>query len=176
MTDEIETSRLVLRRVVMSDAERITSVIKDPRIYRMVARIAPDQSLQTTSDWIATHTVRRAADTDHVFAITRYGDPLIGLVGIHRQSEHYPFELGYWTAPEAWGAGYTTEAAGALIDWVENSHKHKAIVSGYFVDNPASGRVLAKLGFMRSDRAPVYCTGRDCMVDHYYMVRISDAG
>ena len=176
MTDEIETSRLVLRRVVMSDAERITSLIKDPRIYRMVARIAPNQDLQTTRDWIATHADRRAADTDHVFAVTRFGDPLIGLVGMHRSSVHYPFELGYWTAPEAWGAGYTTESAGALINWIEKTRKHKAIVSGYFVDNPASGRVLAKLGFMRAYRAAVYCAGRDRKVDHYYMVRISDAG
>lgn len=54
--------------------------------------------------------------------------------------------LGYWIAREHWGRGYATEAARALL-CVAASLGHRRIAARHFVDNPGSGRVLAKLGF-----------------------------
>ena len=65
-----------------------------------------------------------------------------------------------------------TEAADAVLRWLQ-ARGERAFVSGYFADNPASGRVLAKLGFMRAGRHKVFCLGRGEIVDHYDMAQIA---
>jgi RimJ/RimL family protein N-acetyltransferase len=56
-------------------------------------------------------------------------------------------ELGYWIARPYWGRGYATEAGRAVIDHARHSLRLPRLSAGHFIDNPASGRVLAKLGF-----------------------------
>jgi len=62
-------------------------------------------------------------------------------------------ELGYWLARDYWGHGYITEAAAAVLLEGFSALSLPYIDAGYFVDNPASGRVLDKLGFV-SKNAP----------------------
>lgn len=175
MNRTIETDRLILRSTRISDAPRVTEIVTDPRIYENVARIAPKQTEAETTAWLETHAQGDQAGTDHVFAITEPDERLIGMIGLHRSETQLPFELGYWIAPDFWGKGYTTEAGHALLHWMEQMYDYGLTVSGHFADNPASGRVLAKLGFMYADRGPVFCLGRACEVDHFYMARITDS-
>jgi RimJ/RimL family protein N-acetyltransferase len=171
MSDEMRTKRLILRPVRPVDAGPITEIIQDPRIHRNLARVAPNQNKAQTLAWIATHDLGRENDTGHVFAIT-LDDGFLGIMGANRSGRHAPFNLGYWLAPAVWGKGLVTEAAGAVLGWLEGRGE-KAFVSGYFADNPASGRVLQKLGFMKADRAPMFCLGRGETVDHFHMARIA---
>ena len=171
---EIRTKRCLLRPPVLDDAECVTALVNDPRIYEKVARIPPGQSVEETGRWILNVQRGREAGTDYVFAITdvfSLGDGLAGMVGAHRQSVGDPYEIGYWLAPAAWGQGLATEAAEGLIGWLDIRGQADKLVSGYFKDNPASGRVLEKLGFRATHEAPVYCAGRGCEVDHVFMVR-----
>ncbi|WP_084398378.1 GNAT family N-acetyltransferase [Henriciella aquimarina] len=167
---ELRTRRLYLRPLRLEDAPRVTELVNEPGIYERVARIKPGQSKEETGRWILS--VERGHDlgTDHVFAIME-GDTLIGTIGAHRLSADRPYEIGYWIAPEAWGKGIATEAAQAVIEWLEAIGAADEIVSGYFADNPASGRVLEKLGFEATHEAPVYCAGRGKDIDHVFMVR-----
>jgi RimJ/RimL family protein N-acetyltransferase len=55
--------------------------------------------------------------------------------------------MGYWIARPYWGQGFATEAAHALID-IARTLKLPRLEASHFVDNPASGRVLEKLGFV----------------------------
>jgi RimJ/RimL family protein N-acetyltransferase len=55
-------------------------------------------------------------------------------------------EIGYWIARDHWGCGYATEAAGAVLK-IARALGHRRVVAGHFIDNPASGKVLRKLGF-----------------------------
>ena len=171
MTAEISTERLHLRPVTPQDSGRITEVVADPRIYRMLARVPPGQTKAQTLAWIMTHDRGRAEDLDHVYAITKDG-VLLGVTGAHRASTDLPFEIGYWLAPEAWGQGFITEASAGLIRWLESRKGARALVSGHFADNPASGRVLAKLGFLPSGRDEMFCLGRGEIADHILMARI----
>jgi RimJ/RimL family protein N-acetyltransferase len=172
MTTELSTPRLHLRPVTPHDSGWITDAVGDPRVHRMLARVAPGQTKAQTLAWILTHERGRAQDTDHVFAITRGGDPL-GVVGAHRSSADLPFEIGYWLAPHAWGQGHCTEAASALVRWLETTRCVRALVSGYFADNPASGRILARLGFLPCGRTTTPCPGRfGEPVDHILLARI----
>lgn len=169
---QIQTSRLVLRHVLPSDSAIITGAVQDPRVYRMLARVAPRQTRAQTLAWIATHETGRATDTDHVYAIS-YQSKLAGVIGAHRSHNGDPFEIGYWLLPDAWGNGLCTEAGQALIKWLEDTRGVRALVSGYFVDNPASGRVLRKLGFIPSGRRPMFSAGRGEAADHFQMARIA---
>ena len=171
MSTTITTSRLTLRHVQPTDAQRITDLVNNPQIYRMVSRISSSQSHAQTLGWISGHDAGRAADTDHPYAIVLDGE-LIGMTGAHREVTLLPFEIGYWLAPEHWGQGIMTEAAEALLKWLQE-HGEQAFVSGYFIDNPASGRVLGKLGFMKADRRQVFCLGRGEAVEHYDMARVA---
>jgi RimJ/RimL family protein N-acetyltransferase len=56
-------------------------------------------------------------------------------------------ELGYWIARPYWGQGFATEAGRALLANARDTLRLKRLDAGHFLDNPASGRVLAKLGF-----------------------------
>ena len=99
-----------------------------------------------------------------VFAHEGATPRMIGGVGIHANDEGES-ELGYWLTPDAWGRGYATEAAAAVVRTARDTLRLKRLVSGHFIDNPASGKVLRKLGFrptgrvvMRDSRARGHAT------------------
>ncbi len=77
---------------------------------------------------------------------------LVGGIGIDVGNEAGENELGYWFTPEAWGRGYATEAGRAVIDIARHALGLKRLHSSHFADNPASGRVLDKLGFVPTGR------------------------
>jgi RimJ/RimL family protein N-acetyltransferase len=70
----------------------------------------------------------------------------VGTAGLGRRPDG-AVELGYWIARPYWGLGYATEAARAVLDIARHSLRLNRLVAGHFVDNPASGRVLEKIGF-----------------------------
>ena len=72
------------------------------------------------------------------------GSELVGCVGLHRADDGV--ELGYWVARSHWGRGFATEAVRAILS-LARAIGHGRIAAYHFADNPASGRVLEKLGF-----------------------------
>jgi RimJ/RimL family protein N-acetyltransferase len=76
---------------------------------------------------------------------------LIGGIGIGAQAQGDP-ELGYWLTPESWGRGYATEAGLGVIRAARESLRLPRLVASHFTDNPASGKVLRKLGFRPTGR------------------------
>lgn len=170
MVSEIKTARFRLRPPQLADAEAVTALVRDPRIYEKVARIPPQQTVEQTGRWILGTERGSELGIDHVFLIIE-AEEIIGTIGAHRPATDQPFEIGYWVAPSAWGRGVATEAARALIGWLEGRGQAEGLISGYFIDNPASGRVLEKLGFEHTGTSPVFCLGRGCEIDHVFMRR-----
>jgi RimJ/RimL family protein N-acetyltransferase len=60
-----------------------------------------------------------------------------------------------------------------MINWLLARGDGRALVSGHFADNPASGRVLAKLGFLPCGRDKMHCAGRGEKADHIMLARIA---
>lgn len=76
------------------------------------------------------------------------GTELIGciaLMPLKDQPGREP-ELGTWIARERCGQGYATEAGRAVLT-IARTLGHRRVRASHFIDNPASARVLAKLGF-----------------------------
>lgn len=167
--EPIRSERLVLRAVKHSDAQVINDYINDPRIYENVARIAPGQSLVSTTDWISKQAPIRQAGAGFTYAI-ECDAALIGMISLGAALPSSSAGLGYWIAPEHWGQGYATEAGHVLIDFAKASLGIQTIYSNYFVENPASGRVLEKLGFKDISQGEYFCEGQNKMLPHVELI------
>jgi len=170
MDSVIHTDRLNLRYVTANDIDDIQRCICDPRIYEMVARTPPEQPRDATEDWVSTHKDGRDARTDYVYAIRRKHE-FIGLIGLHRAAVSDPFEIGFWMSPQAWGQGYVTEAGKAVLQNLDDNLGPQKTLSGYFADNPASGRVLEKLGYVQTSKGELFCAGRNKVLPHIALER-----
>jgi GNAT superfamily N-acetyltransferase len=73
------------------------------------------------------------------------GARVIGCVGLSQTATGV--ELGYWIGPDHWGRGYATEASRAVLR-LARTLGHRNLEAMHFVDNPASGQVLHKIGFV----------------------------
>ncbi len=101
------------------------------------------------------------------------GVPVIGGIGLHRDGDGYM--LGYWLTPSAWGRGYATEAGRAILSIARDALRLPRLRAGHFADNPASGRVLAKLGFRPTGHVvSMPCPTRGTLVPTV-MVELEDA-
>lgn len=69
---------------------------------------------------------------------------IVGAVGLGPDGDNV--QLGYWIARPHWGRGYATEAARALLG-LARTLGHRRLIAKHFLDNPASGKVLRKVGF-----------------------------
>ena len=82
-----------------------------------------------------------------VFAVTiQEGEELVGAVGLSIVHEHKRGELGYWMGVPYWNQGFCTEAARAVVAYGFEELKLNKICANHFVTNPASGRVMIRIG------------------------------
>ena len=139
------TERLLLRPGWMEDAPALHAAIADEAIVRNLAHAPWPYTLLDAKAFL----MRERPPTEATSLILLRGDGaprLIGGIGFGRMPTG-ELELGYWIGRPHWGRGYATEAGRALLDYARNSLRIQRLSAGHFIDNPASGRVLAKLGF-----------------------------
>jgi RimJ/RimL family protein N-acetyltransferase len=137
------TERLLLRPSWPEDAGELHQAIADEGIVRNLAR-APWP--YTTEDAVRSATQEHDAHFPSFLMMLRTnGAPrLIGACGIGNLDGEP--ELGYWIGRPYWGLGFATEASRAVVE-IAKTIGHKKLVASHFTDNPASGKVLRKLGF-----------------------------
>lgn len=140
------SERLLLRPPWPEDWSHVLGGIADEGVVRNLARApwpySPDDARNFVSLPIAAEYPR--------FLITRADNgAVIGCIGIDLFEGHT--EIGYWIARQHWGQGYATEAGRAVLE-IAGTLGHRRLSAGHFLDNPASGRVLAKLGFQPTGR------------------------
>ncbi len=145
-TYQISTQRLNLRAPMTSDAAAITKYISDRDVVWNLGRAPYPYQLSDAEAWIEGCAGDIAAGTRYPFVIETSKDGVIGTVGLNGHPDNI-WEIGYWVGKPWWGRGYVTEAAQATLDWATREKAITAFISGHYVDNPASGRVLTKLGF-----------------------------
>lgn len=140
------TERLLLRPAWPEDWQAVHAGIADEGIVRNLAR-APWPYLP---DDARTFVELPVDPMFPRFLITRSRDAaLIGCIGIDMHG--YDVELGYWIARPHWGHGYATEAGRGVME-IASTLGHQRLVASHFLDNPASGAVLRKLGFKSTGR------------------------
>jgi RimJ/RimL family protein N-acetyltransferase len=156
------TERLLLRPGWREDAPALCQAIGDERIVRNLAKAPWPYALAHAEAFLA----REQRPHEPALLIFLRGDgapQLAGSIGFGRTPEG-ELEFGYWIARPHWGQGIATEAGRAVLANARDSLRVSRLVAGHFTDNPASGRVLQKLGF-----APTgvvrgrYSAGRDAI-------------
>ena len=156
------TDRLLLRPGWREDAPALFEAICDERIVRNLAQAPWPYTYDHAETFLARE--REPSDVSLLIFLRTSGAPrLVGGIGIHRlpSGEH---ELGYWIARPFWGRGFATEAGQAVVATARDSLRLKRLASGHVLDNPGSGRVLAKLGFRPVGTEPRYSAGRGAEV------------
>lgn len=152
------TKRLLLRPGFPEDASALAAAIGDLRIVRNLARAPWPYGLSDAQAFLAS-----AGDpllpSLLITERTAFEPMIIGGCGLQRRASG-AVELGYWVARPHWGRGIATEAASAMID-IARTLGFSTVEASHFLDNPASGRVLEKLGFESSGIiAPLHCLVR----------------
>ena len=156
----IETQRLALRPFEAADARRIAYLAGEYDVARMCGRVPSPYPLAHAREWIAGHDRLRQRGQEYPFAITLARDGLIGSCGVTRMPGVEAWEIGYWLGMPYWGQGFASEAAHAVMDWAGVELDATAFTAGNFFDNPASGGVLRKLGFVHSGAGELFGLAR----------------
>ena len=141
----ITIDSLLLRPLEETDAPRIAVLCNDEILVRNTSRLPYPYTIDKARCFIERAQREAAAGAEYRFAVCSDGT-LIACVGVMPQ-ESGDAELGYWVGAEARGQGVATKAAGAAIAYAFDSLDAARIGAGYFIDNPASARVMEKLGF-----------------------------
>lgn len=141
------TERLLLRSLTLEDATDVQRLVGDRDIALMTVAIPHPYEDGMAEEWIRTSSERFEKDEVLNFAITLQTDRnLIGAIGLELEPEHQRGELGYWIGKPYWNHGYATEAAQAVVAYGFKVLKLNRIYAFHFTRNPASGRVLEKIG------------------------------
>lgn len=141
----IETERLLIRKFKPSDAQDLFEYLSLPEIYRFEP--GEPATLQEASDLSA----ERSEADNFLAVVLKSNAKLIGHLYFEQRQppEFRTWEIGYIFNPAFQRLGYASEAAAALVDYAfANLHPHR-IMARCDQTNPASWKLLEKIGFMR---------------------------
>jgi ribosomal-protein-alanine N-acetyltransferase len=144
----LETERLILREMIPADAEAIFRIRGDYEVTKYNIGTAYDR-LEQAADLIAAMAQAYREEKEVRWGITlKSDDTVIGMVGynywIRRDARG---SVGYDLARAYWGQGIMTEALRAVVTFGFRRMDLNRIEADADARNPASARVLAKVGF-----------------------------
>ncbi|HEX6992059.1 MAG TPA: GNAT family N-acetyltransferase [Gemmatimonadales bacterium] len=174
MRSTLDTARFLLRPFTLADADDVTRIVSDRELAATTLNIPHPYEAGMAAAWIATHADGLHRQSPVVFAVTRRdGDELVGAIGLSLEPAHHRAELGYWVARAAWGQGVCTEAARAVLQYGFGVLGLERIFAHHFAGNPASGRVMQKLGMRHEGtlRGHIVKWGRREDVECYGILR-----
>jgi RimJ/RimL family protein N-acetyltransferase len=146
----LTTARLTLRELRLDDARAVATRAGDRRVARYLIAVPTPYPLTLATRWIHARIAWWHQGRGVTLAITRREAPdeLLGTVSLRRFVRDRRAELGYWLGADAWGMGFATEAAGALIDFGFAELGLSRIYAHVLEGNAASCHVLDKLGMI----------------------------
>jgi RimJ/RimL family protein N-acetyltransferase len=147
----IDIGEWCIRSFTAADAAAIVKYANNHRIAVNLRDRFPYPYTRADADAFLNAAMSQRPESD--FAIASAHE-IIGGVGYHRQSDVYRLsaEVGYWVGEPFWGRGIATRAVRALSEWVFATTPVVRIYAHVFDWNPASARVLEKVGFALEGR------------------------
>lgn len=143
----LRTRRLLLRPFAPDDAIAVQILAGAPEVADTTLHIPHPYPPGAAEQWIATHGAAWAARTAVTYAITaRETGVVMGAVALTLTPAHARAELGYWVGLPYWNRGYCTEAGRAMLSFAFETLALHRVQARHLTRNPASGRVMQKLG------------------------------
>ena len=144
---DLVTERLLLRPFTLADASRVQRLAGERVIAEFTLNIPHPYQAGMAEEWILSHPGNFLAGKSATFAITLAGERLlIGAIGLQCEERHHRAEMGYWMGTPYWNRGYCTEAASAVLHYAFETRGIHRVVASHLARNPASGRVMRKIG------------------------------
>ena len=159
----LETERLILRQLTLSDAEiAYNGWTGDPEVAKYVSWL-PHHSIDEAIKWIKEIEWKYDDEGNIIsndnyiwgFVLKETGE-LFGSGGLIWEEEWQIFQVGYNIMKDYWNHGYTTEAMKAILRFASTNLGIKRVSGGHAKENIGSARVIEKLGFVydRDDITP----------------------
>ena len=144
------SERLLLRPIWPEDWQAVYGGIADEGVVRNLARAPWPYSKQDARDFASSPPT---PNEPRFLITTAHNAQVVGCIGLDAHDPEYPgaVEIGYWIARAHWGKGYATEAGHAVLN-IAQVLGYPRVYGSHFLDNPASGAVLQKLGFEPTGR------------------------
>ena len=143
----LTTERLTLRPFLPEDAFDIERLAGAREIADTTLTIPHPYPHGAAAEWILTHSPGWENGSAATFAVVETeSGVLVGVASLMIKREHRRAELGYWIALDRWNQGYATESNQCLLDFGFEVLGLHRIEARHFLRNPASGRVMEKLG------------------------------
>jgi len=145
-TPRIETRRLTLRAPEARDAPQLAQLLNEYDIARMTSRIPHPYGPEDAEDFvIRAQGIDPATDCNLLIEHEDLG--VVGGLGFYTP-EGAALEVGYWIGKPWWGRGIASEALMGALGWAAKDWRKRYVMAGHFADNPASGAVLTRAGFL----------------------------
>ena len=165
---EVETSRLILRRLDLDDAPFVLRLLNEPSFIQNIG----DRGVRSIED--AQRYLREgplAMYAAHGFGLwhaARKSDGVaVGMCGLLKRDNLPDVDIGYAYLPEFWGQGFAYEAAAGTLRAAADKFGLRRVIGVVSEGNTGSIRVLEKLGMsfermypMNPDEAEVRLYGR----------------
>jgi len=168
----------MLRPFSPADVPELTRLAGDRDVAGTTLLIPHPYLPRHAEEWISGHQASFEARTGLPLAVTpRDRFTLIGAVGLKTDFEHARAELGFWVGKPFWGRGFATEAAKALVAYGFEVMDLHRVYAHHYPHNPASGRVLEKIGMVHEGRLRQHVRHWGVFEDlmHYGMIRSDGA-
>ncbi len=143
----LQTERLIFREFTLEDAPGVQRLAGAPEIALMTLSVPHPYEDGMAEEWISEHgsVFERGEGVNFAIVLRELGE-LCGSCSMLINSRDANAELGYWIGVPYWGRGYATEAAREVVRYgFEQLWLHR-IYAAHFGNNPASARVLKKIG------------------------------
>lgn len=159
-TPVLETERLILRPFHLDDAREVFECWEsDPDVARYMFWQS-HHDINKTISWVKSEIDKIESEDWYRWAfVSRETGRLIGTGLLYLEEEYGKFEIAYNLGKKAWGFGYATEAMQEILRFAKDSLGIKEIMGRHARENPASGRILEKLGFVYRKDIPYECNG-----------------
>lgn len=143
----LTTPRLRLRPFTPQDAPEVQRLAGAFEIAGVTLNVAHPYEDGMAQAWIESHAPDFEKGLVAYFALVeRNSNVLIGSMHLRINRPHAHAELGYWLGVPFWNRGYATEAALAIVDYGFESLDLERVQASHLGCNPASGRVMQKIG------------------------------
>ena len=143
----LETKRLVLRPFGPGDAAEVQRLVGDRAIADTTLNIPHPYLSGMAEEWISKHPGAFTEGKGVFFAIARKADgALLGAISLTNMIAGHQAELGYWIGRPFWNQRICTEAGQAVLRYAFTELGLVRVHARHLKRNPASGRVMQKLG------------------------------
>ena len=162
-TIEIETERLILRKIKMKDAENLSDLLNDKEVQMYLAGIPADYTVDMAKDYITNELKEKYQHKDfYDWAVVLKSDnKMIGRISVFKQDDYRRMaDLVWFVNAKYRNKGYISESVKAVINhlFVIGFERIEAFAN---VENKASTKVMAKVGMQYEGTLRKYDCRRD---------------